>query len=81
MQLEHDTAHRITLGVLRLVAVRFDDEELTALYRNTMPIVVAAIHDFRERRDRRLARLYHRAIEVRPPSPASSQSPDGPCTD
>ncbi len=57
MQLEHDTAHRITLGVLRLVADRFNDEEMAALYRKTMPVVVAAIHDFKERWDRRLSRL------------------------
>lgn len=81
MQLEHDAAHRIIFGVLRLVVDRFDDEEVALLYREAMPIAVAAIRDYSERRDRRDARLCVRAVGLTTPTPATPLPPDGPDAD
>lgn len=70
MQLEHDAAHRIAEQVLRLVAYRFSDEELVALYRSVMGIAVQGVREYTVQRNRQLARLCGM------PDGTSQQQPD-----
>lgn len=57
MRHEHDAAHRIAVGILRIIAPCLRDEEQHEFYREAMPVIVEGIKEYDRKRSLEYGRL------------------------
>lgn len=65
MRHEHDAAHRIAVGILRIIAPCLRDEEQHEFYREAMLVIVEGIKEYDRRRRMENARLCGRSEDTR----------------